>query len=255
MISLCSFAMLQQCLHGADVVYSTREISRLSRVELEDMAEAIQMELNTRDDLPSNNNLRRKPAEDGPYEYEACSIYLAPSSVADSNNLPAGFGIFTTRRILPNEPIFPKGDGPIIPVPDVLQNNPTGRKVSFAHDLFMPACAGMDIESNQSTYKGHETDIPRSRYCFESNINIGSLTNFHPMLVNVGADYEHVYMDNMVSRYADPGAGAFSYHLQEGWHAKRHIDAGEEIFTNYVRTFDSIRTSTFDDLKITATSD
>ena len=246
MISLCSFAMLQQCLHGADVVYSTREISRLSRVELEDMAEAIQMELNTRDDLPSNNNLRRKPAEDGPYEYEACSIYLAPSSVADSNNLPAGFGIFTTRRILPNEPIFPKGDGPIIPVPDVNKNNPTGRKVSFAHDLFMPACAGMDIESNQSTYKGHETDIPRSRYCFESNINIGSLTNFHPMLVNVGADFEHVYMDNMVSRYADPGAGAFSYHLQEGWHAKRHIDAGEEIFTDYVS---QTRTSTFDDLK------
>ena len=60
------------------------------------------------------------------------------------------------------------------------------------------------------------------------------------MLVNVGADYEHVYKDNMVSRYADPGAGAFSYHLQEGWHAKRHIDAGEEIFTNYVRTSASL---------------
>ena len=217
--------MFQKWLHsGADVVYSTRDnISRLSRVELEDMVEDLQVELNARDDLPNNNNLRRKPAEDGPYDYEACSIYLAPSSVADSNNRPAGFGVFTTRRILPNEPIFPRGDGPVVPVPDVRRNS----AASFAHDLFMPACAGMDIESNRSKY-------PWSRHCFESNINVGSLTNFHPMLVNVAADYEHVYKDNMLSRYEDPGAGAFSYHLQERWHAKRHIDAGEEIFTDYV---------------------
>ena len=234
--------MFQKWQRGEEYSTSTREISRLSRVELEDMVEALQMELNTRDDLPSNNNLRRKPTENHTItEYEACSIYLAPSSIADSNKLPAGFGIFTTRRILPNEPIFPKGDGPVVPVTDGLHNNPGRRKknISFWNDIFMPACAGMDIESNLSAY-------PRSSYCFESNINIASLTNFHPMLVNVGADYEHVYKDNMLSRYADPGAGAFSYHLQEGWHAKRHIDAGEEIFTDYVS---QTRTSTFDDLK------
>ena len=129
----------------------------------------------------------------------------------------------------PRSSLPARGDGPVVLVSDVLQNNPGHKKISFWNDIFMPSCVGMSIESNQSAY-------PRSSRCYESNNNVASLTNFHPMLLNVEAEITK-YKDNLLSRYADPGAGAFSYHLGERWHATRHIDAGEEIFTDYTESW------------------
>lgn len=41
---------------------------------------------------------------------------------------------------------------------------------------------------------------------------------------------EAKYDDTVADRFQDPGAGAFSYHGGQSFHATRDITAGEEIF-------------------------
>ena len=47
------------------------------------------------------------------------------------------------------------------------------------------------------------------------------------MLINIMVDDTDRYQDNLLSRFTDPGAGAFSYHMGEKWHASRYIEPGE----------------------------
>jgi hypothetical protein len=57
--------------------------------------------------------------------------------------------------------------------------------------------------------------------------------NFHPYLKNVLFDDTDVYQDDILNRYKDPGAGAFSYHFGKKWYTTRDVQAGEELFDDY----------------------
>uniref|UniRef100_A0A7S4M6E1 SET domain-containing protein n=1 Tax=Odontella aurita TaxID=265563 RepID=A0A7S4M6E1_9STRA len=88
----------------------------------------------------------------------------------------------------------------------------------------MPPCGGFGIESgapNSST-----------KHSLKANSNVGSVTNFHPILLNVLANDVDVYVDNISNRYRDPGAGAFSYHRGQKWFVTRNVEAGEELFND-----------------------
>lgn len=164
-----------------------------------------------------------------------CSIYLAPSSVTDADDRPAGFGIYTTRPLSEGEYVFPRGSGPVVPIPDYATNN-RGVRPPWASYLLMPSCLGMSIESDQPHEPSRPEDkaYPKHKDCFMYNNNIGSLTNYHPMLVNVMAESTDEYRDDLLSRFKeDPGAGAFSDHMGEKWHATRHVEEGEELFSQY----------------------
>ena len=168
----------------------------------------------------------RNPRDGAPRTRSApseCSIYLAPSAVSDAQGRPAGFGVFTVVPLGRGERVFPRGTGPTVAIPDVVARDNGGP--SWASLIFMPPCAGFDIESARRD--------PSSRDCLKSNGNIGSLTNFHPMLLNVMMDDADVYVDNLLDRRQDPGAGAFSYHMDEKWFVTRDVDAGEELFNDY----------------------
>jgi len=67
----------------------------------------------------------------------------------------------------------------------------------------------------------------------KSNNNVGSLTNFHPVLINAKPADTDVYRDHILDRRKDPGIGAFSYHQGENWYATRDVAAGEEIYNDY----------------------
>ena len=148
-----------------------------------------------------------------------CSVYLAPSSVADSNKRPAGFGVFTTKPINRGDHIFPRGTGPTVAITDLISNN-NGETPAWAQSIFMPPCSNFDIEGAADE-------------CLKSNGNVGSLTNFHPMLINTKPRDTDSYADNMLDWTTDPGIGAFSYHRGENWHATRDVAAGEEIYNDY----------------------
>ena len=53
------------------------------------------------------------------------------------------------------------------------------------------------------------------------------------MLINIIAGDRYNYQDNILSRYSDPGAGAFSYYMGEHWRTTRHVMAGEELYNDY----------------------
>ena len=148
-----------------------------------------------------------------------CSVYLAPSSVADSNQRPAGFGVYTTKPLPRGAPIFQRGTGPTVAITDLTMNN-NGTRPSWAQLIFMPHCSNFDTEGD-------------AYQCMKSNNNVGSLTNFHPMLINAKPADTDVYRDDILDRRKDPGIGAFSYHQGEHWYATRDVAAGEEIYNDY----------------------
>ena len=148
-----------------------------------------------------------------------CSVYLAPSSVADSNKRPAGFGVYTTKPLMRGDHIFPRGTGPTVAITDLISNN-NGTTPSWAQPIFMPHCSNFDIEGAAAE-------------CLKSNGNVGSVTNFHPMLINTKPRDTDIYIDDMLDRKTDPGIGAFSYHRGENWYATRDVAAGEEIYNDY----------------------
>ena len=150
---------------------------------------------------------------------DECSVYLAPSSVADSNKRPAGFGVYTTKPLMRGDHIFPRGTGPTVAITDLISNN-NGTTPSWAQPIFMPHCSNFDIEGAAAE-------------CLKTNGNVGSVTNFHPMLINTKPRDTDVYIDNMLDRKTDPGIWAFSYHRGENWYATRDVAAGEEIYNNY----------------------
>lgn len=148
-----------------------------------------------------------------------CSVYLAPSSVADSNQRPAGFGVYTTKPLPRGAPIFQRGTGPTVAIPDLIINN-NGVTPSWAQEIFMPHCSHFDAEGD-------------AYQCWKSNSNVGSVTNFHPVLINAKPADTDVYRDDILDRKKDPGIGAFSYHQGGDWYATRDVVAGEEIYTDY----------------------
>ena len=156
-----------------------------------------------------------------------CAVYLAPSSVADSNQRPAGFGVYTTKPLPRGTPIFQRGTGPTVPVPDLIIHN-NGVTPSWDQAIFMPPCSNFNAEGD-------------AYQCKMSNNNVGSLTNFHPMLINAKPADTDVYRDDILDRRKDPGIGAFSYHQGEDWYATRDVAAGEEIYNDYSQSwfFDS----------------
>ena len=115
----------------------------------------------------------------------------------------------------------------MIPITDLVENNHGKKPTTFASSLFTNRCYGFGIESD------HPDEVKRRRNCFKSTTNLGHLTNFHPMLLNILVDNNEKYKDNLLSRYKDPGAGAFTYQLGETWRASMYIEAGEEMFNDY----------------------
>jgi len=114
----------------------------------------------------------------------------------------------------------------MVPITDFVANN-HGKKPAFASSLFTNRCYGFGIESD------HPIEDQRRKNCFKSNNNVGTLTNFHPILLNILVENNEKYKDNLLSRYKDPGAGAFTYQLGETWRASMYIEAGEEMYIDY----------------------
>lgn len=170
-------------------------------------------------------DLRPKEGDDN--SNNKCSIYLAPSSVPDAQNRPAGFGIFTTRSLKKGSYVFPQGEGSSIVIPDVKVNQKDRQVMPvWAQTIFLYPCVGFNTESDDPWME----DTASS---FESNMNLGALGNFHPYLMNSRFDDTDVYRDNMLNRYKDPGAGAFSYHMGKKWYVDRDVNPAEELFIDY----------------------
>ncbi|KAG7345925.1 SET methyltransferase domain containing protein [Nitzschia inconspicua] len=190
----------------------------------------------TSGDTSTETNFKTKGATN-----EHCSVYLAPSSIPDAQtNLPAGFGIYTTRNIDKGDYIWRNGEGPSVVITDVRINYqhllktrydytdeeiPADTIPSWAQYIFLYPCVGFNME----TYDPKMQKINS----LESNMNLGSIANFHPFLQNVAYDDTDWYDDGLLDRYQDPGAGAFSYHRGKYWYAERDVEAGEELFADY----------------------
>jgi len=84
-----------------------------------------------------------------------------------------------------------------------------------------------------------------SKETAEMVVNLGTLSNYHTYLVNV--DHWAVgYDDSLLSRFEDPGAGAFSYYKGHTFISTRGIEAGEEIFVDYGEEWLDTRGESFD---------
>jgi hypothetical protein len=62
-------------------------------------------------------------------------------------------------------------------------------------------------------------------------VNEGALANFHPGLVNShisGSRYTP-----LLDRRYDPGAGAVSYHPENGFKSAHALSKGDEVFITY----------------------
>lgn len=83
---------------------------------------------------------------------------------------------------------------------------------------------------------GSEGSVAEYETCSKSftdllGANEGTLTNFHPGLVNLVVDYPH--FDPVLERYTDPGAGAFSDYSGMAYRSDEKLQAGQELFVSY----------------------
>ena len=135
--------------------------------------------------------------------------------MAESSIPGAGYGVFTTRRIPENSYLFPP-DGPAISIPDV--------EFHYGREPDWPV---VDYVWSGEGYTTFESDVTA-----EFVVNTDCLVNYHTYLNNVD-HWADEYDDSLLSRFEDPGAGAFSYYKGHTLVATRGIEAGEEIFANY----------------------
>jgi hypothetical protein len=75
--------------------------------------------------------------------------------------------------------------------------------------------------------------------CCNSQITTGIFPNHHCVLASIDFNYpDHPYDDSMVNRNdlnaGAPGAGAFSYHMGRHYTVSRDIQAGDELFLDYL---------------------
>ena len=151
----------------------------------------------------------------------ACSVYLAPSSVPNG-----GMGMFTAKDVQRGGIILP-ADGPSIPIidPDYYSQRSRVAWVELFQRYWWDVGNG---QLDPTVYEAGSRTV-------EFQITMGALPNSHPYLNNLDAANPSIvpYDDSLVTR-GDPGAGAFSYY--SGRHATAHrrdMNAGEEIFLDY----------------------
>ena len=171
---------------------------------------------------------KRQYEDNHNHDDNTCTIYLAPSSLPDADNRPAGFGVFTTKFLPKGSYTFPRGEGPSMVLTDLKANN-RGTGLGWLSQIFVEPCLGFNYDADSPNY-GNDSDVLAS---VAANVNSGAMGNYHPYLLNALFDDTEIYRDNLLDRYQDPGAGAFSYHMGKKWHVTRDVAAGEEIFNDY----------------------
>jgi len=145
------------------------------------------------------------------YDDTKCSIFLADSGILNS-----GFGMYTTRTIDKGSYVLPFADSPSFVVTDS-EAHFNNKNIHWNHYDYYWNGRGL------GEFEAHETK--------ENIVSFGALANYHTYLENVEGDFEE-YDDTILDRFADPGAGAITYHRGHKFRVTKTILAGEEIFAN-----------------------
>lgn len=180
------------------------------------------------------------------HQDDSCYLYLAPSSIPG-----AGMGVFTTRPFSRGSTILSSDYGPLIPIID-------GNAV---HDhwlgLFNNYIWGhFSMAPDQLWY---EADVVT-----DYQLGLGIFPNYHPFLVNLGAELaKHVTYDD--ERHDDDdhggggergpvlhdhagsmGEGAYSDYVGRSFFAITDIEAGDELFLDYGEQYLNDRSPSMD---------
>lgn len=158
-------------------------------------------------------------------DYDECSLYLAPSTISG-----AGFGIFTTKDVIPGHGVLPYSDSTSIVVCD--------------YDYF--GLNDEDWRHQDYFWNGAGLASFECDSASESVMGFGALCNHHAALKNVHG-YVQDYDDTVADRFTNPGAGAFSYYGGHKFVATKHIAAGDEIFADYGSNWMEQRSGTYAD--------
>ena len=171
------------------------------------------------DILPQRWSLNQTLSNDVSLVTNECSLYLAPSSIPD-----AGYGVYTTRLIMPGQSIVTE-DAPIIIVSDSTAHNKGENVVWSVIDY---------------AWTGSANDMILS-------FNIGALANYHTVLSNMKphavSDGPHDYSSSV----DDPSHGAYTIERGYDFVATKAIFPGEEIFADYGESWLDTRPDSFAD--------
>ena len=153
-----------------------------------------------------------------------CTVWMAPSSLIGVQ----GFGIFTTRDIPANGHILKAPDGVSVPIEAYSQKVPK--------DVEPWKKDWIRVWDNYWWGRGvpdHVNyDAPPDNVDYQ--VSFGALPNHNCLLDTISNVYAvEAYQDQLVDRFRDPGAGAFSYSMGREFIVTKDVTAGQELFLSY----------------------